>query len=86
MVRTKGWLCVGAAVPEAVTVTLYVVGADCDPGDDVEQPARVSTKIPSNVHRALRNFPDNPSKNRGNGETRARTNPEGAGISRLLLV
>jgi hypothetical protein len=86
MVSTKGWLCVGAEVPEAVTVTLYVLGADCELVGDVEQPARVSTQIPSNIHRALRNFPDSPSKNRGNGETRARSNPEGPGISRLLVV
>jgi hypothetical protein len=86
MVRTKVWLCVGADVPEAVTVTLYVLGAGCELFDDVEQPASVSAKTPSNIHRALRDLPDSPSRNSGNGETRARSNPEGPGIRRLLLV
>ena len=85
IVRTKAWLCVGADVPDAVTVTLYVLGADCVLFD-VEQPASVSTKTPSNIHRALRNLPDSPSKNSGNGETMARTNSEGPGIRRLLLL
>lgn len=85
MVRTNVWLCVGADVPDAVTVTLYVLGAACELFD-VEQPASVSANTPANIHRALRNLPDIPSKNSGNGENRARTNPEGPGTRRLLLV
>jgi hypothetical protein len=87
MVRTKVWLCVGADVPDAVTVTLYVLGLPGCELFEVEQPASVSTKTtPSNIHRALRDLPGNPNKNSENGETRARTNPEGPGIRRLLLV
>jgi hypothetical protein len=66
-------------------VTLYVLGACCELVEDVEQPASVSIQTPSNIHRALRILPDIPSKNNGNGETRARTNPEGPGMRRLLL-
>jgi hypothetical protein len=67
-------------------VTLYVLGACCELFDDVEQPASVSTKTQNNSHRALRDLPNNPSKNRGNGETMASINPEDPGIRRLLLV
>jgi hypothetical protein len=63
-----------------------VVGAGCELFDDVEQPASVSTKKPSNIHRVLRDLPDSPTRNRGNGDTKARTNPEGPGIRRLLPV
>ena len=85
MVRTKAWLCVGADVPDAVTVTLYVLGPGCELFE-VEQPASVSTTTPSKIHRALRDLPGSPNKNSENGETRARTNPEGPGIRRPLLV
>ena len=49
MVRTKVWVCVGAEVPDAVTVTLYVL-RDCELFEDVPQPASVSTKTKSNSH------------------------------------
>ena len=54
--------------------------------NDVPQPVNASPKTKSNIHLALRNLPAIPNQNRGRGETRATSNPEGAGINRPLLV
>jgi len=68
-------------------VTLYVPDCDCcERLNDVPQPVSVSTKTKSNIHLALRDLPASPNQNRGSGETRATSNPEGAGINRPLLV
>jgi hypothetical protein len=65
-------------------VTLYVPG--CQPLNDVPQPVSVSTKTKSNIHLALRDLPASPNQNRGSGETRATSNPEGVDTNRPLLV
>ena len=79
----------GADVPDAVTVTLYVL--DCAGGgslNEVPQPAKAaSRKTESRIHSALRDLPlERPKRNSGIGETRARSRPEGTGINWLLLV
>jgi hypothetical protein len=51
--------------------------------EDVPQPVMASEKKKSKV---LRDLPRSPNQIRGSGETRARTNPEGAAIHQLLLV
>jgi hypothetical protein len=51
--------------------------------EDVPQPVRASAKRKSKV---LRDLPASPNQNRGSGETRASTNPDGVGIHQLLLV
>jgi hypothetical protein len=88
MVRTKVCVWVGADVPDAVTVTLYVV--DCPCGellDDVPQPASTATKTNINNHRAFLDLPPkNPKKMSGIGEERARSNPVECGTNWLLLV
>src|SRR5271166_4780786 len=43
-------------------------------------------KKKSSTQSALRDWPPRPSQNSGSGETRARTNPVGAVIHRVLLV
>jgi hypothetical protein len=88
MVRTNVCVWVGADVPDAVTVTLYVV--DCPCGvllNDVPQPARKATKTNSSIHRAFLDLsPKNPKKMSGIGEERARSNPVECGTHWLLLV
>ena len=78
----------GADVPDAVTVTLYVV--DCPCGEllnEVPQPARAATKTNSSIHRAFLDLsPKNQKKMSGIGEERARSNPVEGGINWLLLV
>lgn len=78
----------GAEVPDAVTVTLYVL--DCPCGEllnEVPQPARVITQTKSNIHRAARDlFPGNPKKNNGIGETSASMSPDGEAVNWPLLV
>lgn len=89
MVSTNACVCVGAEAPDAVTVTLYVLGWDCCGcvlEEEDPQPARVSTKTKSKSQRALSDLPASPNQNRGSGETRARTNPLGAGARRAALV
>ena len=66
-------------------MTLYVV--DCPACelvgvDDDPQPARLSKQKETKIHRAIRD----PNQNNGSGDTKARSNPEGAGINRLLLA
>jgi hypothetical protein len=70
-----------------VTVTLYVLDCDCCCAllDEVPQPARASRKQ-NNIHRPFGDLPANPNQNRGSGEARTKTNPEGVGINRPLLV
>jgi hypothetical protein len=86
-VRTNICEWVGADAPDAVTVTLYVVDCpacelvDVDVVDD-PQPARLSKQKETKIHRARRD----PNHNNGSGDTNARSNPEGAGINRLLLT
>ena len=58
----------------------------CELLNDVPQPVSVSTKTKSNIHLALRNLPAIPNQNRGRGDTRATSNPEGADINRPLVV
>ena len=53
--------------------------------DEVPQPAKAIRKK-NNIHRAFRDLPAEPNQNRGSGETRAKTNPEGVGINQLPLV
>jgi hypothetical protein len=80
---------VGADAPDAVTVTLYVLGWVCccwEPLNDVPHPVRASTKAKSSNHLPRRDLPANPNQKRGSGETKARSNPEGATVNRLLPV
>lgn len=58
----------------------------CELLDDDPQPASKSAKKKINTQRALRTFPATPNQNKGSGETRARTSPEGVGINQPLLV
>jgi hypothetical protein len=53
---------------------------------EVPQPAKARVKTKSNMQRALRDLLPRPSQNSGRGETRASTNPAGAGIHRALLI
>ena len=53
---------------------------------EVPQPARARAKTKSNTHRALRDLSPRPNQNSGSGDTRASTNPVGAGIHLLLVV
>jgi len=60
---------------------------DCDGvvvPDDPPQPLSERAKAESKMQRAARDLPDNPSKN--TGATKARSKPEGARMSWLLLV
>lgn len=47
---------------------------------------RASTKAKSSNHLTRRDLPVNPNQKRGSGETKARSNPEGATVNRLLPV
>jgi hypothetical protein len=68
-------------------VTLYVPDCDgCELLNDVPQPVSASAKIKSNIHLARRDLPAIPNQNRGSGDTRATSNPEGADINRPLVV
>lgn len=54
---------------------------------EVPQPANARTNTKSNTQRAaFRDLPPKPNQKSGSGETRATTNPAGAGIHRALLV
>ena len=54
---------------------------------EVPQPANARTNTKSNTqHAAFRDLPPRPNQKSGSGETRASTNPVGAGIHRALLV
>ena len=79
----------GADAPDAVTVKLYVLGwvcCCCEPLNDVPQPARASMKAKRSSHRPRRDLPGNPNHKRGSGETKAKSNPDGVTVNRLLLV
>jgi hypothetical protein len=68
-------------------VTLYVPDCDgCVLLNEVPQPVSASTMTKSSIHLARRDLPASPNQKRGSGETRATSNPEGAGINRPLLV
>jgi hypothetical protein len=75
---------VGADVPEAVTVTLYVLDCcPCEPFDDVAQPVSVSRKTASSIQRTLRRWGKKSSEI---GETRARNIPDGIDSPWPLVV